>query len=255
MGKLVKQIHNEGAKAGLTVDPLRIAGGQSEWSTQTSDGQPWINLSVPGAKQFCVDRMKKLAGNEYDFYVVAASTIPDEVLTRFNMTRALAQTLALETVAEAVGKPVYPASSTTALKAEEAAWQEAAASIGRMAYYGIAVAPVRFAAADVASVDDNVMKAMALYPGPIEIVGKPQADVAKKMSSVFAPESVRGVPGETINAVTISEKKEAVPEKETKIEKPQKTKKAEKVETQAKAEKAETPEKTSEPKKKWWQKF
>ena len=254
MGKLVKRIHHEGAKAGLTLDPLRIAGGQAEWSTKTPDGQQWLNLSVQGAKQFCVERIKKLAGDEYDFYVVAASAVPDDVLKGFNMTRTMAQTLALEAVAEANGgKPVYPASVSTALKAEEAAWSEAVAATGHMAYYGISIAPVRFAATDVSSVDDNVLKAMALFTGPIEIVGKPQADVAKKLSSVFSPESVRGIPGETTSTTPAPEKKEeATPDKKVKTEKPPKATKAEKAEAPVTSE---TPDKANEPKKKWWKKF
>jgi hypothetical protein len=196
MRKTAKQIRDLGMVPGLTVDPLPTSGGSKEWTGTSGDGTTWVNLSHAEGRKHAVERMQKVVGWEFEFFVVQPSAIPDEVLKQFNMTRAQADGLALEVMVEAAGgKPALPSASCT-LKAEWEPWLEAAASSGRMAEFGLIPGPVRLDVTAVSSLDDHLLAAMTLFQGPIEFVGKPKPEVEKQLGDLLSRPRLFGRPSD-----------------------------------------------------------
>jgi len=186
MGKLAKQLEAAGSIPGISVDPLMTSGGGADWTAKSSDGTTWLKLSVPEARKQTVERMKKVVGWGYKFFVVVPSSIPNEVLKQFNVTRAQADAAAVSVMAEAAGGLPVLASSACTLKADVDAWLEAAASENRMAYFGMTAGPVRFEVGSVQSLDANLLTAMMITGGPIELVGTPKGQVGSEIARLLS---------------------------------------------------------------------
>jgi hypothetical protein len=184
--KVARQIEGLGMKAGLTLDPLSTTGGSQEWTAMSADGTTWLNVSVPEARSHAVERLKKVTGGGFAFFVVPPSDIPDEVLIHFNITRAQADGLAFSVMAEAAGgRPVLPSAACT-VKAGLDPWLEAAVAVARLARMDVTPGPVRFDANGLETLDDATLDAMTLFQGPIEFAGKPQAGVVRQVAEILA---------------------------------------------------------------------
>ncbi|MCX5758674.1 MAG: hypothetical protein NTU83_09255, partial [Candidatus Hydrogenedentes bacterium] len=184
MAKTAKQLTGLGMQPGLTIDPLLTTAGNDEWAVSGTDGARWVNLSNPEGRKHAVERLKKAVAWGYQFFAVPPSNIPDEALRHFNLTRAQADVLAMQTMQEAAeGRPTA-ATSACALNADLKGWLEAAAATGRMAEFGVSPGPVRFAVNDGASVDNALLAVLTMFSSPIEYSGKPSADVAKAVSQL-----------------------------------------------------------------------
>lgn len=191
ISKAANDLRGLGVKAGLTVDPLSIAGGSGEFAAATPDGRGWVNLAAQAGRAFAAERLKKdVAG--FDFYVVAPSDIPEEVLKSFGISRAQADALAFAVMSEASGgKPVLPSTATT-LGAGLEEWLDAAAACSRMAEFKVLAGPVRFDGATELS--DDTLAAMMLFTGPIEFAGGASAKVKAQVADVLAQGGVAGRP-------------------------------------------------------------
>ncbi|HQM48630.1 MAG TPA: hypothetical protein PLJ71_08065 [Candidatus Hydrogenedentes bacterium] len=168
---------------GITVEPLAATKGGEAFSAAMA-GQTWLNLSHPEGRAQAVANMRQVAGWGFKFFVVQKSPIPDEVLRAFNMTRAQADALAHEVVAEAAGDlPVFP-SSATALKDGLEDWLEAAGCTSRLWEYQIAAGPVRFDTSGVRSLSPDVCTVMAFFGGPIELLGLPHRELVPQIAAI-----------------------------------------------------------------------
>ena len=185
MASAASQLRQAGVTPGITVDPLATVDGKDDWSAVSVDGQRWLKPASERGMQYGVEQMRKVARWGFGFYAVAPSHIPDEILKHFNLTRAQANALAYEMMAEAApGAPVLGASAAT-LGDSLDEWLLAAASTSRLGEYSVVVGPVRFDAGKVSEVSDDVVTAMTFFGGPIELVGKPSAAVLKQIGAVF----------------------------------------------------------------------
>lgn len=185
MRNVASQLRLEGYRPGITVDPLAVQGGDADWTAVSEDGQRWVNPGTAEGMKHGVAQMAKVAAWGFEFYVVAPSHIPAEVLRHFNLTRAQANTMAFDMMVQAAGgAPVVGASKTT-LGATLDDWLLAAASTSRLHEYSAALGPVRFDASKVDTLGDDVTTAMSFFGGPIELVGEPSPGVLGQVGRVF----------------------------------------------------------------------
>lgn len=194
MEKAAAQIDAAGMKPGITVDPLLTDDAGSSYAAASSDGRRWVNVSDPDGRRRAIERMRKVAGWGFQFFVVRVSDIPSEVLKQFNMTRAQANSAALAVMAEAAGnRPVFPATSGSVGTTLDA-WLEVAACSNRMAEFGVTPGPVRFAPGNPGVLDDAAVAAMLLFNGPIEFAGAPSDQLLKTLASSVPAKRVMGRP-------------------------------------------------------------
>ena len=185
MRSVASGFRDDGLTPGITVDPLAVQGGDNDWTAVSEDGQRWINPAHEKGMAFGVAQMQKVAGWGFDFYAVAPSHIPNEVLRHFNITRAQANALAFEMMTKAAGgAPVIGASRAT-LGASTDEWLLAAAATTRLREYSVVLGPVRFDAAKADTLTDELLTAMAFFGGPIELIGKPSPAVKESLARIF----------------------------------------------------------------------
>ncbi len=199
IAKTAKKIETAGMVPGLSVDPLMTNGGSKDWTASSSDGTSWLNLSNPDAAAHAVQRMKKLVDAGFGFFVITPSSIPDEVLKHFNMTRVQAANLAFGVMCQAAGKrPVFPA-ALCGVKPDVDSWLEAAAGLGHMADIGIITGPVR-AEGLGASSDENLQRAVAMFGGPIEVAGAPKSGEAQSAGQLLLQRRLYAYPVDIANS-------------------------------------------------------
>ncbi len=177
MKSAASQLHQGKSGAGITVDPLCVTGGKDTFTAKSEDGRVWLNPSNDEGMAFGVERMKQVAGWGFDFYVLAPSRIPNEVLKHFNISRAKANALAFDMMLKAAGgAPVY-AASRSAMGGDRDAWLDAAAATARFEEYSIITGPVRLDADKAKEISDETALAISFCGAPIELVGKPSSGV------------------------------------------------------------------------------
>jgi len=195
MDKVAEKLRALGVKPGLTVDPLLTNENNADFTAATADGRRWINLGNAEGRQRAVGTMRKVAGWDFDFFAVEPSSIPDEALRHFNMSRAQADQLAFGVMAEAAGgKAVLPTAAPAPLKPTLDDWLEAAAASSRMSEFGLPVGPVRFDATGVGAMDGALISAMSFFRGPIEFVGRPSAELTRELAHFLPQERTTGRP-------------------------------------------------------------
>jgi len=173
----MKNVASQLDTVGITVDPLLVSGGKDAFTAKSDDGRTWLNPATDEGMEFGVANMKKVAEWGFNFYVVAPSRVPNEVLDHFNVSRAKADALAYDMVLKAAGgAPVY-AASRGALGDQRDEWLEAAAATARLAEYSVPTGPVRLDAERAKDIDDETALAIALCGAPIEVVGGPSNGV------------------------------------------------------------------------------
>ena len=209
MDKVAEKLRGLGVKPGLTVDPLLTNETNADFTAATADGRRWINLGKAEGRQTAVATMRKVAGWGFDFFAVAPSSIPDEALGDFAMSRAQADQLAFGVMAEAAGgKPVLPTAAPAPVKPTLEAWLEAAAASSRMSEFGLPVGPVRFDATGVGALEPAVTSAMSLFRGPIEFLGRPSVELTRQLAQLLQEARVVGRP---LDAATVSPRLWQVP--------------------------------------------
>jgi hypothetical protein len=177
MKSVASQLHQGKTTAGITIDPLVVSGGKDSFTAKSEDGRLWLNPADADGMEFGVAQMKKVAEWGFDFYAVAPSRIPNEVLKHFNLSRARANALAFDMMLKAAGgAPVY-AASRGALGDKRDEWLEAATATARLAEYSVVCGPVRLDGATAKNVDDETALAIAFCGAPIEVVGNPSESV------------------------------------------------------------------------------
>lgn len=183
MRKVEQTIRKTGGFPGLTIDPLLTSGGGDAFTAVTDAGTRYVNLAHPDGYAHALERMRTVVGWGFDFYVVAPSQIPEQVLAHFGVTRRQSEALAVRVMEEAaLGKLVYPAPRAS-LGADLAQWQQADAASQRMYEFAMAIGPVRMNAADAYSAE--LIEAITNYDGPVELVGVPSASARKSLAGVF----------------------------------------------------------------------
>ena len=177
MGKVARDITKAGMIPGISIDPLACDGGEGKLTVKAADGSHWLNLGMEDARGFAAERVDKLVNQGFQFFVVEASKIPDDVLRKFNVTRSQADLFAMQAVSmAAAGYPVMP-SPTLTLGNDLAQWQEAARVTTGMETYGVTAGPLRLNSDDLKDAKGQLVEAIRDFHGPVEIVGTPRKDV------------------------------------------------------------------------------
>ena len=191
MAKLASRLKAANSIPGLSVNPLAVQGGARAWTAVSADGQRWLNVATAEGRAYGLKQMACVASWGYEFFVVHASHIPDEILVRFALTRVQADAIALEIVAEAVGnRPVLPGSAAS-LRADGRGWSEAAAATTSFRAFEVPMGPVRFDARVAAPLPDETVSGMAAFAGPIEFLGIPRRNVQSGIERVLAARRVQ----------------------------------------------------------------
>jgi len=162
---------------GLTFDPLVIGKGDPAWSALSVDGSRWLNPSESAAREQGAKRVRRALDWGFRFLVLPPSSIPDEVLRHFGLTREHADRLAFDLVRAAAGDVPVLASSAAVLEGDAERWRAAAACVRAMAAYQVALGPVRFDTDGLTALEPGLAEALAAYDGPVELVGRPKARV------------------------------------------------------------------------------
>jgi hypothetical protein len=199
IGDAARSLRDAGVSAGITIDPLLGDGNSGAWVTKSADGRSWVNLNIGEGREFSVKRIQKLVGYGFSFIVIEESTIPDEVLTAFDITRAQADALAFDAAYEAVGTaPVAVLPGVVAhLQPLRDEWLEAVAAVSRMAEFNIGTAPVRFASENSAAMDEDTRLAFRFWRGPVEFVGAPKGALKTQVSEVLGQKPLVARPQDT----------------------------------------------------------
>ncbi len=182
-----RTLRETGMTPGITIDPLLADSSSGGWRAQSEDGRNWVNLRVEEGRTYATDRIRDLIRAGFAFVVVEKSLVPDEILRGFGMTRAQADTLALDVANAATdGAPiaVLPA-STTRLALARDDWLEAAAAVSRMAEYDIAPAAIQVRAGGDTPMDEETMVALRFWHGPIEFIGAPSRALQSQFAMVL----------------------------------------------------------------------
>lgn len=194
IGQAANALGTVGVKAGLTIDPLAADRSVKSGGAQGPDGQWWANPAVPGGREHLKKQAQQLFSKGFVFLLAAPSRIPNEVLRQFGLPRGEAETLAFAALVEgAGGKAVIPAAETT-LALNRDAWLEAAGSVGRIAYYGAPVGPVRLQAAGASNIEAETLAALRLWPGPIEVLGTAKRSAVDDLGNIFRAARAACVP-------------------------------------------------------------
>lgn len=176
MGSVADEIVKRGMKPGITYDPLATQETK-EWTVAAADGTRWLDLSKPQAREQVKKSAEKMAGMGYQFFVVGPSTMPDDVLKKFNVTRAQVDLFAFQALSEAVRDRAVLPSPALSIGGELARWREAINSIEALQAYGASSGPVQVDTDKISTVSKDLATAIEDYNGPIEVTGTPKKDV------------------------------------------------------------------------------
>jgi hypothetical protein len=181
MAKLASRLKAAGSIPGLSVNPLAVQGGARTWTAVSADGQRWLNVATAEGRTYGLKQMTSVASWGFRFYVVPASHIPNDILVQFGLTRARANAIALEIVAEAVGNvPVFPG-SVAALSADAREWTEAVAATRSLTAYDTPMGPVRFDAGAASRLPGETISAVSTCAAPVEFLGIPGRNVRSRI--------------------------------------------------------------------------
>lgn len=176
MGKVAGEIRKRGMKPGIVFDPLATDEAK-DWTVAAADGTRWLDLSKPQAREQVKKVAAKLADMGYDFFVVGHSAMPDDVLQKFNVTRAQVDLFAFQALSEAVrDRPVLP-SPALSIGGELVRWREAINSTAALQAYGASSGPVSVDTDKISTVSRDLATAIEDYDGPVEVTGTPKKDV------------------------------------------------------------------------------
>ncbi len=176
MSKVAGELVKRGMKPGITFDPL-ATDETKDWTVAAADGTRWLDLSKPQAREQVKKAAEKLAGMGYTFFVVGPSTMPDDVLEKFNVTRAQVDLFAFQALSEAVrDRPVMPSPALT-IGGELSRWREAINSTEALVAYGASSGPVQVDTDKISTVSKDLATAISAYEGPVEVTGTPKKDV------------------------------------------------------------------------------
>lgn len=177
MGKLARDLIKIGMIPGISFDPLAAGLTEGKLTVKAKDGTNWLNLGLKDARGLAAERVDKLVNQGYQFFVVESSSIPDDVLKTFNVTREQADLYAMEifTIA-AAGYPVIPSPALT-VGNDLAQWQNAAQTTSFLQAYGVSAGPMRVESEKITEVSRPLADAINKFGGPLEIVGAPKKSV------------------------------------------------------------------------------
>jgi hypothetical protein len=181
-------------KVGITIDPLIAREGGQSWTTDSADGQAWLDPTKPGAIKALGAKISTLKKWGVKFVVVEKSAVPDVTLEAMKLTRAEAQNAAYRALREAAAPiPVFPA-STAAVRDNVDDWLDASSSVARMAAYGIVPGPLRCRLKKSSEVSHDLITAASFWPGPIEFQGVPGKRHQDGIADLITQERVPGHP-------------------------------------------------------------
>lgn len=176
MGKVASEIRKRGMKPGIVVDPL-ATDETKDWTVAAADGTRWLDLSKPQAREQVKKVAAKLAGMGYDFFVVGHSNMPDDVLQKFNVTRAQVDLFAFQALSEAMRDRAVLPSPALSIGSELARWREAINSTATLQAYGASSGPVSVDTDKISTVSRDLATAIEEYDGPVEVTGTPKKEV------------------------------------------------------------------------------
>jgi hypothetical protein len=195
MAEVASALQSVGVTPCITLDPLLAKNGGSH-TAKSSDGRLWNNPCQPEGKAAVKDRIRTLYSKGFGFFALEESTIPDEVLLAFGISRGEADFNAFSAASEAIQgtkASVLPA-AVSALPLTRDAWLAAASATTRIREGDIGIAPVGvFINQDVIP-DYETRIAMQLWPGPFQFVDAPTGQAARFVAALLARPPYRARP-------------------------------------------------------------
>lgn len=183
MATVVKQMRKEGMTLGITFDPF-IAGqsGKEPFLLTSDDGRTWINLTNPKGRAMAGDLIREIIKWQYQFIAIKRSTIPDDVLKQFGLTRAKADDLAFNLVREvALGIAVFPNASLNT-KVEMPEWKQ---KVYQLKNSSLPPGPICLHIDGMSELDANITAVLSDYTGPVELLGVPKPKLCKQIARLF----------------------------------------------------------------------
>jgi len=172
-GNAAKEMTKSGVALGATIDPLGAGGQQAAWSVAGDAGATFLNPELPGAQEYLKKNIERLLKDGCAFFVIGETAISDGALQALGTTREQAVARAVEVIMAAAGKVFVYGGAATELEPNRDAWLEAASGISTLANYSVYPAPLRMKGEAAGDLSDELAVAMRLWPGPIEVTGKP----------------------------------------------------------------------------------
>jgi hypothetical protein len=171
-------------KAGLTVDPLAVTGGDDAWIFAESNGTRWINPAINEARAYASRRLQRVVKGSFSFLALQPTKMPEAALRKFGITRTQAEVWSFDIAEQALGgEAVYPAAASSIPPTLDALL-EASSDTGRLLEYGIKSGPLQVSVAPSVRLDESTLAALALYGGPIEYTGAPHSSARKKIAKL-----------------------------------------------------------------------
>ena len=183
--EIASRLRSAGATPGITIDPLAVQGLKDDQVVRSADGQPWVDLRNDAARQAAIGNIRALIGKGFKFVAVQPSIITDMALEQMGMSRAGADRMAFDMATEAAaGLPVFPTAGET-LGNDLGAWEEATRASNYLGDYHVLCAPIRIKASATGDLSPEVVEAMKGWQGPIEVLGPPKGELAKRLAPVL----------------------------------------------------------------------
>ncbi|NLN93483.1 MAG: hypothetical protein GX130_09290 [Candidatus Hydrogenedens sp.] len=195
MGEAASALQAAGTIPGITLDALLAKGGGNH-TAKSADGQLWNNPCVPEGRAAVRDRIRTLYSKGFGFFILEESTIPDEVLLAFGISREEADWAAFSAATEAVQDTkatVLPAAAS-AQPVNRDAWLAAASSVARIREGDIGIAPVGLLVGQDSMPDFETRVALQLWPGPLQFVDAPTGQTARFVAALLARPPYRARP-------------------------------------------------------------
>lgn len=174
MAAAAKAISGAQITPGLAIDPLASSVAAEDGAVFTADGVSWVNPFSTTGRRVVALRFATVKQWGFDFAVCAHSAIPDAALAHFGISRTQAEREALA-IACALGGD-GPRVAPPALSASESTLEDLLEHAGQVGHFGnmaIMPAPLRVSARGLQSADDDLLMALRMWPGTIEIAGIP----------------------------------------------------------------------------------
>ncbi|MBI2425151.1 MAG: hypothetical protein HYV27_20160 [Candidatus Hydrogenedentes bacterium] len=189
-----KTLRDAGLEPGITIDPLLFWGRDKGYNAESADGLKWLNPLDPAAVEVIGGNVAELRQQGFAFIVLEPSRIPDDALKSFNATRSAANCAAINAVLKAAGDmAVYPQARRAALHTCDE-WLEASAAVSRMARFGVNVGPLPLDANSLKKPSEDLVAALRIWPGPLEIQGKSPGSVQKACGEIFGRSAMAALP-------------------------------------------------------------
>lgn len=202
MATAAKALSGADVVPGLAIDPLAVSAPAEAGTVFTVDGAGWVNPLSPKGRAMVALRFATVKQWGFDFAVCEHSAIPDAALQEFGISRTQAdrEALAIACGLGADGPRVTP----PALSAADSTLDDLLEHAGQVAHLGnmaIMPAPLRVNTRGLQSLNSDLLMALRLWPGVIELAGVPGSGASAGIAQLAASGFIQAKPLDAASAV------------------------------------------------------